>query len=154
DTTKVWDLKTHFRAALPEVITLPQQFKNHGYFVQGMGKVYHVGYDDPASWSVPWQRCPAPNYALAEDRALRSEAIERGDPDEGASAPRTNGPSPRKIKKASSPTPIGGNAHGLVDDTSSHPIGSKGPAYECADVPDNMFEDGKTAELAVKTLRE
>ena len=26
DTTRVWDLKTHFRQALPEVVTLPQHF--------------------------------------------------------------------------------------------------------------------------------
>ena len=40
DTTKVWDLKTHFRVALPEVVTLGQHFKQHGYFVQGMGKIF------------------------------------------------------------------------------------------------------------------
>jgi iduronate 2-sulfatase len=53
DTTKVWNLTTHIRKALPEVVTLPQLFKNHGYFAQAMGKVYHHGYDDAASWSVP-----------------------------------------------------------------------------------------------------
>ena len=36
---KVWDLVTHFRKALPDVVTLPQLFKNNGYFVQGMGKL-------------------------------------------------------------------------------------------------------------------
>ncbi len=54
DTTKVWDLETHFRKALPDVVTLPQHFKKNGYFVQGMGKIYHGGFDDPPSWSVPW----------------------------------------------------------------------------------------------------
>ncbi len=54
DTTKVWDLRTHFRTAIPDVVTLPQLFKNNGYFVQGMGKIYHGGYNDPESWSVPW----------------------------------------------------------------------------------------------------
>jgi len=39
DTTKVWDLVTHFRDALPEVVTLGQHFKQNGYFVQGMGKI-------------------------------------------------------------------------------------------------------------------
>ena len=41
DTTKVWDLQTHFRKALPDVVTLGQHFKNHGYFVQGTGKIFH-----------------------------------------------------------------------------------------------------------------
>ena len=41
DTTKVWDLVTHFRKALPDVVTLQQNFKNNGYFVQGMGKIFH-----------------------------------------------------------------------------------------------------------------
>ena len=53
DTTRVWDLNTHFRKALPDVVTLPQFFKNNGYFAQAMGKIYHHGFDDAASWSVP-----------------------------------------------------------------------------------------------------
>ena len=53
DTTKVWDLETHFRKALPDVVALPQHFKNEGYFTHGKGKIYHHGFDDPASWSVP-----------------------------------------------------------------------------------------------------
>lgn len=63
DSTKVWDLVTHFRAAEPNVVTLPQHFKNNGYFVWGMGKIYHPGYDDPQSWSVPWQTPKAETYA-------------------------------------------------------------------------------------------
>jgi iduronate 2-sulfatase len=64
DSTKVWDLVTHFRDAMPDVVTLPQHFKDNGYFVQAMGKIYHPGYDDKRSWSVPWQTPNAPTYAL------------------------------------------------------------------------------------------
>lgn len=70
DTTKVWDLETHFRAALPDVVTLGQHLKNHGYFVQGMGKIYHGGFDDADTWSVPWQSPKAAGYGLAENNAL------------------------------------------------------------------------------------
>lgn len=55
DTICVWDLKTHFREALPDVVTLPQHFKNHGYHTQSLGKVYHGSgppSKDPPSWSV------------------------------------------------------------------------------------------------------
>ena len=51
DTTKVWDLNTHFRNALPDVVTLPHFFRNNGYTTRGLGKIYHSGFDDPDSWS-------------------------------------------------------------------------------------------------------
>ena len=63
DTTKVWDLSTHFRKAQPDIITLPQLFKNNGYFTEAMGKVYHHGLDDPVSWSVPTLFPKAPHGA-------------------------------------------------------------------------------------------
>lgn len=55
NTTRVWDLKTHFRTALPDVITLPQYFKEQGYHTQSVGKIYHDPQEaqDPISWSVP-----------------------------------------------------------------------------------------------------
>ncbi|MFN9916015.1 MAG: sulfatase-like hydrolase/transferase, partial [Pirellulaceae bacterium] len=37
DTTKVYDGQTNIRDAMPGVVTLPQLFKNNGWFVQGMG---------------------------------------------------------------------------------------------------------------------
>ncbi len=139
DTTKVWDLVTHFRAALPEVVTLGQHFKNNGYFVQGMGKIYHGGYDDPQTWSVPWQTPKATPYALPENLALNQRQYE-GEPDGGAK------PKPKKKKKAQAASAIGAAA-------SSKP-NSRGPAFEGADAPDNTFQDGKVAELAISTLRD
>jgi arylsulfatase A-like enzyme len=55
DATRVWDLETHFRTALPDAVTISQHFKNHGYHSQGMGKIFHGGFDDAPSWSMPWQ---------------------------------------------------------------------------------------------------
>jgi arylsulfatase A-like enzyme len=55
DSTRVYDLVTHFRKALPDVITLPQHFKNNGFYTHGVGKIYHPGYNDEPSWSVPWE---------------------------------------------------------------------------------------------------
>lgn len=54
DTIKVWDLNTHFRQNAPEVVTLPQHFKAHGYHTEAIGKIYHdpPRFRDPLSWSV------------------------------------------------------------------------------------------------------
>jgi len=63
DTTKVWDLTTHFRKAQPDIVALPQLFKNNGYFTKSMGKNYHHGLDDTDSWSVPSFYPKAPHGA-------------------------------------------------------------------------------------------
>jgi iduronate 2-sulfatase len=39
DTTKVWDLHTHFRASGGDFVTLPQYFLQNGWYTMGMGKV-------------------------------------------------------------------------------------------------------------------
>jgi iduronate 2-sulfatase len=130
DTSKVWDLETHFRTALPNVVTLGQHFKNHGYFVQGMGKIYHGGFDDAPTWSVPWQTPRGSGaYAKPENIALAN----RPDPAAAADA-KQGGKAGAKKKKAAR--------------------GPRGPAFEAGDVADDFYTDGKTADLAVATLRE
>ena len=73
DTTKVWDLVTHFRDAMPDTVTVAQHFKQNGYFVQGMGKIFHPGYDDPRSWSTAWQTSNAPTYAAMKTAEVLDE---------------------------------------------------------------------------------
>ena len=89
DTTKVWDLVTHFRAAMPEVVTLPQHFKQNDYFVQGMGKLYHGGYDDGPSWSVPWSSPKVVTYGLPENEARQKAS--RGQSGQGIRGPAFEG---------------------------------------------------------------
>ncbi len=61
DALGVYDLDRHFREQMPEVVTLPQLFKQHGWFTARVGKLYHYdvpkgigtdGLDDKPSWDL------------------------------------------------------------------------------------------------------
>jgi iduronate 2-sulfatase len=123
DTTKVYDLEKHFRKELPDVVTLPQHFKNHGYFTRSVGKIYHGGLDDKPSWSEPPAKAGRPAYQLKENQDLVA----------------------RKAAAAAGKTFVTSSARSNA---------TKGPAYECADVPDNAYSDGAIADAAIEMLRE
>lgn len=58
DRTQVWDLKTLIRDKNPDVVTLPQHFKNNGFETVGIGKIYDTRSvdkeSDKVSWSTPY----------------------------------------------------------------------------------------------------
>ncbi|MCO6457416.1 MAG: sulfatase [Pirellulaceae bacterium] len=83
DSTKVYDLNTHFRTHVPDVVTLGQHFKQQGYFCTSMGKIYHGGFDDRPTWSEPARRPSAgAGYVTEANQQLiarrRRDAQQRG----------------------------------------------------------------------------
>ncbi|MCW5978828.1 MAG: sulfatase [Bryobacteraceae bacterium] len=61
DATRIWENQIAVRETMPDVVTLPQLFRNNGYLAARHGKMYHMDvpasvgtskWDDPASWDV------------------------------------------------------------------------------------------------------
>jgi len=139
DTTRVYDLQTHFRIHLPDVVTLPQYFKEHGYYTVGMGKIFHGGLDDPQSWSVPHWNPGGPGYGKPETLAALAEQAKQLRAENGGPASVVLQRDPKT---------------GLVLKVSAPKYRARGPAWEDPDVADNALQDGKTADHAVEMLRE
>ncbi|MBL9117027.1 MAG: sulfatase-like hydrolase/transferase [Verrucomicrobiaceae bacterium] len=79
EKTGVMDLTTSLRKALPEVVTLPQHFRIHGYATGRVGKVFHVP-DPKTKLDVEL------GSALHRDNEILTEAKAANDPDD---KPRT-----------------------------------------------------------------
>lgn len=60
DKTEVLTNQVHFRTTVSDAVTLPQHFRNQGYYTMRVGKIFHYGVpgeigtsgvmDDPKSW--------------------------------------------------------------------------------------------------------
>jgi arylsulfatase A-like enzyme len=128
DTTRVYDLQKHFRGVLPDVVTLPEQFKRSGYVTTSFSKIYHPGLDDLPSWSIPsWNPGGAP-WNSKENAARAERAWERVK----QQGWQTEGAPPR-------------NDEDRV---------RRGPSWQSRDVADNEMPDGKTADAVVAALKE
>ena len=102
----------------PGALTLPQYFKNHGYYTISNGKIFDNQFDRRRSWSEsPWR--PEGDwagwqaYVTAEGRAIREANRKATDPE--------------------------WQAYGLP--------------YESADVADNEYPDGVTADKTIADMR-
>jgi iduronate 2-sulfatase len=109
---------------VPDAVTLPQYFKQHGYRAEGMGKIFHHGHgnhDDAASWSVPFWHGDIVHYVLKENLEWNTES--------------------REAALFHNVKPLRAGQLG------------KGAAYESADVPDTAYPDGQIADEAIKRLQ-
>ncbi len=127
-TTGLRGFGTLLRDVVPDVVTMPQHFKNNGYVAAGMGKVFHVyaetglmSEDDPASWSIPLYEPKNPVWG-PEQMADRQKRI---DADRKAGI----------VYKHSHDWP-------------------RGEAFDDPDIPDDQLRDGETARKAVEFLQQ
>jgi len=126
-TTGIYEFQPAIRQAMPDVVTLPQYFKAHGYHAQGIGKIFHdLRQSDPASWSVPHYCPPVPVYHTPEGKQI-AELVAR----EKLAATQIDPASRRAFQR-----------------------GMAGLPWEAPDVPDSQLEDGIIADRALAALRE
>ena len=127
DTTRVWDLHTPIRKALPDVVMLPQYFRENGYTVIGMGKIFDPRSVDKKRDEKSWTKYLNPKCEADKTFGyLNPEFVEH-------------------IHQV-----LGDNGEKLGWDKALKKIGKR---YDDeADVPDEAYADGKLAEVAVKQL--
>ena len=141
DTTKIYDLTQHFRKYIPDVVTLPQHFKQNGYITQGLSKIYHPDLDDPVSWSVDSWKPVSATYHKPESIAARNKRAA----EKKAKGLTFQDNVVERDQKTGLPLTVA---------RPSHASKIRGPAWEDPDVPDNALIDGMTSDYAIKRLRE
>lgn len=134
ESINVLDLPTHFRDKVPDVVTLPQLFREQGYHVQGFGKIYHTGHgnrDDAFSWSDKVHLAKPLTLALSH----------------GVGEGKVPDPDADTVADTKSVTRRG--RRGGVSYNHSNQ-----PPWEIRDVADDELRDGKIAENAINLMRE
>ncbi len=143
DYTGVWDLETEMRNINPEILSMPQFFKQNGYITAGIGKVFDSrsvdkNIDKP-SWSIPF-------YKKSNDYYPKEMGKAKG---------RYRGV--KVLEEIEIYEKIGG-AKGLKGKELSNfiKINAK-PSVESLDIPDNAYIDGATvlhSKDILKVLKE
>ena len=122
-TLGIYDLATNFRVSRPDAVTLPQYFKENGYRTEGMGKIFHHGHGNHED-DASWS---VPFWRRdVVNYALKEHADANKNSREAALFNNVSGAKAKDL--------------------------AKGVAYESADVPDNLYPDGQTADEAIKRL--
>ncbi len=90
ESTDVLNNTDDFREKLPEVVTLPQNFKRYGYHTQSVGRVAHHPrlQDDENSWSVPSWRPTWRPFDIQTTPSWQALDVEDGDLRDGKTALR------------------------------------------------------------------
>src|SRR4051794_5560324 len=134
ETIQVYDLETFVRTHAPDVVTLPQLFKNNGYEARSIGKIFHVtngNHEDDVSWSARAWQSPKSAKPAAKNKQTAVDANGKAvaKPDRTKSGKRKVGAEPFEPRANALP-------------------------YESPDVADNQLLDGQIADKAVSVMNE
>ena len=123
-STGIYSLGQHFRLAEPDAVTMPQHFMRHGWRAESIGKILHTGHGNH------------------DDRAswsvpsLIEKVVEYVDPASSAGGRLTREEAFFTNQK--------------LGEIRSLP---RGAAWECVDVEDSAYADGRIADEGIRRLR-
>lgn len=128
DYTGIWDLATHMRDVNPNILSMPQYFKQNGYETAGIGKVFDPrcvdeNLDEP-SWSIPF-------YKNSDDYYPK----EMGKAKTRYRSPKVIADMDKYKKEGISKGLKGGDLSNFIKINAQ-------PSVECLDIPDNAYIDG------------
>ncbi|TWU42346.1 sulfatase [Novipirellula artificiosorum] len=129
DTNGITHNYVKIRELNPDILTLPQVFAQHGYDTVNFGKIFHHGDNDEGSWN---RRFTAKQTVGRRNANRSSFAL----PENVAIQQEAREKMFAKYGEVAK--------YGLA----------VGPAYECADVPDNTYIDGHNTDLAIMAMQE
>ncbi len=76
-TTGILENTTWFRKAMPDVVSLPELFRKHGYVSLRAGKIYHGGLDDDRAWDEGGEPMRPPQPRTPEQNEARRKQSDR-----------------------------------------------------------------------------
>lgn len=145
DTTGIYGMgpeKYKLREKYPDMVTLPQHFKNNGYNTIGTGKIY-----DPRNVEDDWN---GPQDAVAWTTFFGSNPYNKktGSPIVGGHYHNPD------LKDLADRLSAEGRAMGLNGKELRFYVRDHGggPAVECYDVPDDAYKDGGIANRGIEQL--
>ncbi len=137
DYTRVWDLKTKMRDENPNILTIPEYFKNNGYETIGIGKIFDprcVDKDkDKPSWSTPFVKENSFTYPT------------------GFKQPALGFYQSEEITKKIYELRKEGQKKG-VKNLNKYVRDRYKPPYENTDVPDGAYVDGAIANKSIEII--
>ena len=140
DYTQIWDLKTLIRDKVPNILTLPQYFRQQGYTTSGIGKVFDSRSvdknSDEASWSIPYLKLDKDDFA------------------KGFNKPFNNYYQSQELIQLIGSFREEGIKNGLKGKELENFVeNGHRPLYEAIDVPDDAYIDGANALKAIQQIK-
>lgn len=128
DSIQVTENFAHWRQLNPNLVAMPQHFIANGYNAVQIGKIYHNKSDSDPEFSWNWKpsKVNLPNPVTAYMLPENQQIV-------------------REIKE---------KLIAKYGPSIEHTGLIHGPAYECADVPDEAYRDGYNVQVAIATMKE